>query len=51
MGLLTRARMCSDSTVKRPPQAHVRLRTKLKVAKSDYRKLEQIVALTSKRAT
>lgn len=51
VGLLTRAGMCSDSTEKRTPQAPVRLRAEPKVAKSDYRKLGQAVALTSKRAT
>lgn len=51
MELLTRARMCSGSAEKRTPRACVRLRAELKMAKSDYGKLGQAVALTSKRAT
>lgn len=48
MGLLTRARMCSDPTVKRPSQAPSCQAEGR--AKGDYRKLGQVVALTSKRA-
>lgn len=41
MGLQTSVRRGSDSTVKRPLQAGVKLWAELKVAKSGYRKLGQ----------